>query len=183
MLIPTGAATGRAPAAYPAPRPVQHSAAWAKTCRGSRSSPVPVFLTVARLEAGNCKLPAPNQVGTGQGKTGRAELREPSMMPRPKRARGGVLEWGAGTGRCEAASARPVVASVGMSTGVPRVGRAPHPVRCGAERGSHRVGASQQRGINEGSRNSPVRSSPHLRPPGWKQAALGLYPWSFAPRQ
>jgi hypothetical protein len=32
------------------------------------------------------------------------------------------------------------------------------------------------RGINKGSRNSPARSSPRLWPPGWKRAALGLYP-------
>jgi hypothetical protein len=32
------------------------------------------------------------------------------------------------------------------------------------------------RGINEGSSNSPVRSSPHLRPLGWNEQPLGLFP-------
>ena len=32
------------------------------------------------------------------------------------------------------------------------------------------------RGINEGSRNSPVRSSPRLWPPGWNEQPLGLSP-------
>jgi hypothetical protein len=40
---------------------------------------------------------------------------------------------------------------------------------------SHRQG-SASRGINEGSRDSPVRSSPRLWPPGWNGHALGLPP-------
>ena len=35
---------------------------------------------------------------------------------------------------------------------------------------------SALRGINEGSSNSPVRSSPRLRPPGWNGPPLGLSP-------
>jgi hypothetical protein len=38
------------------------------------------------------------------------------------------------------------------------------------------------RGINEGSHDSPVRSSPRLRPPGWSGPPLGLSP-GFAPRR
>jgi hypothetical protein len=46
---------------------------------------------------------------------------------------------------------------------------------------SHRTGAAS-RGINEGSSNSPVRSSPRLWPPGWNGPPLG-FPPSFAPRR
>jgi hypothetical protein len=47
---------------------------------------------------------------------------------------------------------------------------------------SHRQG-SASRGINEGSSNSPVRSSPRLRPPGWNEPPLGLPPDASAPRR
>jgi hypothetical protein len=46
---------------------------------------------------------------------------------------------------------------------------------------THRQG-SASRGINEGSSNSPVRSSPRLWPPGWNGPPLG-FPPSFAPRR
>jgi hypothetical protein len=46
---------------------------------------------------------------------------------------------------------------------------------------SHRQG-SALRGINKGSRDSPVRSSPRLWPPGWNGRPLG-FPPSFAPRR
>ena len=42
-------------------------------------------------------------------------------------------------------------------------------------------GAPQSRGINEGSRDSPVRSAPHLWPPGWDGRPLG-FPLCSAPR-
>jgi hypothetical protein len=40
----------------------------------------------------------------------------------------------------------------------------------------HTLRGSESRGINEGSSNSPVRFSPHLRPPGWNEPPLGLSP-------
>jgi hypothetical protein len=46
---------------------------------------------------------------------------------------------------------------------------------------SHRQG-SASRGIDEGSSDSPVRSSPCLWPPGWNGPPLG-FPLSFAPRR
>ena len=42
--------------------------------------------------------------------------------------------------------------------------------------------ASASRGINEGSSNSPVRSSPRPQPPGWNGRCFG-FPPSFAPRR
>ena len=46
---------------------------------------------------------------------------------------------------------------------------------------SHQRGHSS-RGINEGSRDSPVRSAPGLRPPGWDGKPLG-FPLCSAPRR
>lgn len=43
-------------------------------------------------------------------------------------------------------------------------------------------GASASRGINEGSSNSPVRSSPRPQQPGWNERCFG-FPPSFAPRR
>jgi hypothetical protein len=42
---------------------------------------------------------------------------------------------------------------------------------------------SASRGINEGSSNSPVRSSPRPRPPGWNEPPLRLPPEASAPRR
>ena len=57
-----------------------------------------------------------------------------------------------------------------------RSGQSLHPAAA-----SHRRG-SVLRGINEGSRDSPVRSAPHLWPPGWDGRPLG-FPLSSAPRR